>query len=82
MPTIGVRDTAFRSSFAGVAEQPGMWSWRWSLPFDRRLRFPQASFLTRTSFVVSNAVATDIRAGLHLPRGVEAIVVSRSELEQ
>jgi len=38
--------------------------------------------VTRTSFVVSNAVASDIRAELHLPRGVDLVVVSRRELEQ
>jgi hypothetical protein len=63
------------------AQHPGMWRVRWSLPFDQRLRFPQAAFLTRTSFVVSNAVSTDIQAELHLPRGVRSVVVSRSELE-
>ncbi|MCU1272339.1 MAG: hypothetical protein JWN74_3633 [Acidobacteriaceae bacterium] len=64
------------------AQQPGTWRWRWSLLFDRRLRFPQASFVTRTSFVVSNAFISDIRAELHLPRGVDSVVVSRSELKQ
>jgi hypothetical protein len=64
------------------AQQPGTWRWRWSMLFDRRVRFPQASFVTRTSFVVSNAVASDIRAELHLPRGVDSVVVSRRELEQ
>ena len=64
------------------AQQPGTWRWRWSMLFDRRVRFPQASFVTRTSFVVSNAVASDIRAELHLPRGVDLVVVSRRELEQ
>lgn len=64
------------------AQQPGTWRWRWTLLFDRRVQFPQASFVTRTSFVVSNALASDIRAELHLPRGVESVVVSRRELEQ
>lgn len=64
------------------AQQPGTWRWRWSLLFDRRVRFPQASLVTRTTFVVSNAVASDIRAELHLPRGVDSVVVSRRELEQ
>jgi hypothetical protein len=64
------------------AQQPGTWRWRWSMLFDRRARFPQASFVTRTSFVVSNAVASDIRAELHLPRGVDSVIVSRRELEQ
>ena len=65
------------------ARRPGTWRWRWSmLLFDRRVRFPQASFVTRTSFVVRNAVASDIRAELHLPRGVDSVIVSRRELEQ
>ena len=64
------------------AQQPGMRRWRWSLLFDRRLRFPQASFVTLTSFVLSNVVVSDIRAELHLPRGLHAVVVSRGELEQ
>lgn len=64
------------------AQQPGTWRWRWSLLFDRRVRFPQASLVTRISFVVSNAVASEIRAELRLPRGVDSVVVSRRELEQ
>jgi hypothetical protein len=64
------------------AQQPGTWRWRWSLLFDRRLRFPEASFVTRTSFVVGNVVASDIRAELHLPRGVDSVIVGRRELEQ
>jgi hypothetical protein len=64
------------------AQQPGTWRRRWTLLFDRRGRFPQASFVTRTSFVVSNALASDIRAELHLPRGVDSVVLSRRELEQ
>ena len=64
------------------AQEPGTWRWRWTLLFDRRVRFPQASFVTRTSFVVSNALASDIRAELHLPRGVDSVVLSRRELEQ
>ncbi|HLM83365.1 MAG TPA: hypothetical protein VK302_22385 [Terriglobales bacterium] len=64
------------------AQQPGTWRWRWTLLFDRRVRFPQASFVTRTNFVVNNALASDIRAELHLPRGVDLVVLSRRELEQ
>jgi len=63
------------------AQQPGTWRRRWGLLFDRRMRFPQTSFVTRTSFVVNNAVSSDIRAELHLPKGVGSVVVSRSELE-
>jgi hypothetical protein len=64
------------------AQRPGMWRVRWGLLFDRRLRFPAASFITRTSFVVSNAVSSHIQADLHLPEGVDSVVVSRSELER
>src|ERR1700730_218426 len=64
------------------AQQPGMWRWRWILQFDRRLRFPQTSFVTRTSFVVTNAFASNIRAALRLPNGVDSVVVSRSELQR
>jgi hypothetical protein len=62
------------------AQRPG--TWRWGLLFDQRLRFPQTSFMTRTSFVVSNALVTDIQAELHLPGGVDSVVVSRRDLEQ
>ena len=64
------------------AQQPGTWRWRWLSLLDRRLLFPQASFVTCTSFVVRNAVPSDIRAPLHLPSGVDSVVVSRSELER
>jgi hypothetical protein len=64
------------------AQQPGTWRWRWLLLFDRRLQFPQTSFVTRMSFVVRNAAPSDIRAPLHLPSGVDYVVASRSELER
>jgi len=64
------------------AQRPGTWRWRWGLLFDQRLRFPRTSFMTRTSFVLSNALDSDIRAELHLPGGVASVVVSRRELEQ
>jgi|SRR6266496_2183850 len=64
------------------AQQPGTWRWRWSLLFDRRLQFPKASLVTRTSFVICNAIASDIRPELRLPNGVESVVVNRSELER
>ena len=64
------------------AQQPATWRWRWSLLFDQRLRFQQASVVTRTSFVVSNATTSDIRAELRLPSWVDTVVLSRRELEQ
>jgi hypothetical protein len=54
---------------------------RWSLPFDEELRFPQASLLTRCSFLLTNAVPTDIRVDLYLLRGAGAVVLSKSELD-
>jgi hypothetical protein len=63
-------------------EQSGPWSARWHLLLERRLRFPQASLVTRSSFVLSNAVPTDIRPQLHLPNGVDSAVISRRELER
>lgn len=54
---------------------------RWSLLFDENLRFPQASLVTRSSFLLTNAVPTDIRVKLHLPRGAESVVLSNRELD-
>ncbi len=47
---------------------------RWNMLFDQQLRFPQASLVTRGSFVLTNAVPTDIRANLRLPKGAESVV--------
>lgn len=63
------------------AQRPRTWRARWGMLFDRQVRFPQAALTTRISFVVSNALSTDIRAELHLPRYVDTVVVGRSELE-
>ncbi len=54
---------------------------RWRLLFHEKLRFPQASLVTRSSFLLTNAVPTDIRAKLHLPKGAESAVLSNSELD-
>jgi hypothetical protein len=56
------------------SQQPGTWRARWGV-------FPQASIIIRSSFVLSNAVRTDIRAELRLPKGADSVIVSRSELE-
>jgi hypothetical protein len=53
---------------------------RWNMLFDQELRFPQASLVTRGSFLLTNAVRTDIRANLRLPKGVESVVLSNSDL--
>lgn len=53
---------------------------RWNMLFDQELRFPQASLVTRGSFLLTNAVPTDIRANLHLPKGMESVVLSDSDL--
>ena len=54
---------------------------RWRLLFDDKLRFPQASLATRSNFLLTNAVPTNIRVKLHLPSGVESVVLSNSELD-
>lgn len=54
---------------------------RWSLLFDENLRFPQASLMTRCSFLLTNAVPTDIRVDLGLLRSAGAVVLSNSELD-
>jgi len=55
-------------------------SWNWLL--DRQTLFPQASRITRSSFFLSNAITTDTPAELHLPKGVDFVVLSRGELER
>jgi hypothetical protein len=54
---------------------------QWNMLFDQKLRFPQASLITRGSFLLTNAVPIDIRLKLHLPRGAESVVMSNSELD-
>lgn len=53
---------------------------RWNMLFDQKLRFPQASLVTRGSFLLTNAVPTDIRANLRLPKGVKSAALSDSDL--
>jgi len=55
-------------------------SWNWL--FDRQALFPQSSRITRSSFFLSNAITTDTPAELHLPKGVDFVVLSRGELER
>ena len=63
--------------------QSAFWRARWlNLLLDPRTLFPRASPVTRSSFFFSNAVTTDTRAELHLPKGVDFVVLSRSELER
>jgi hypothetical protein len=62
----------------------GIWKGRrfWRLEwFDRRPSFPKASLVTRGSFLLSNVVPTEFPAGVHAPKGVDYVVVSRRELE-
>src|SRR6476619_6099357 len=54
---------------------------RLSLLFDENLRFSQASLITRYSFLLTNAVPTDIRVDLQLLRGAGIVVLSNSELD-
>ncbi len=61
--------------------RPGQARARWSLLLDENLRFPQASLITRCSFLLTNAVPTDIRVDLHVLRGAGAVVLSKSELD-
>jgi hypothetical protein len=61
----------------GSAIWRGRW-WNWLL--DRQTLFPQASRITRSSFFLSNAITTDTPAELHLPKGVDFVVLSRGEL--
>jgi hypothetical protein len=63
------------------AQQPGNWRFRWLFPFDKRFRFAGASFTTRCSFVLSNALGGDHRLALHLPSGVTLASASRRDLE-
>ena len=55
---------------------------RWCLPFDKELRFPRASLVTRASFLLKNALPTGLRLKLHLPRGVQPVVLSNSDLDR
>ncbi|HKW61342.1 MAG TPA: hypothetical protein VJN89_02250 [Candidatus Acidoferrum sp.] len=60
-----------------------IWKARWlNLLLDRKMPFPQASPVTLSSLFLSNAVTTDTAAELRLPKGVDFVVVSRSELER
>jgi len=54
---------------------------RLSLLFDENLRFSQASLITRYSFLLTNAVPTDIRVDSQLLRGAGIVVLSNSELD-
>jgi hypothetical protein len=55
-------------------------SWNWL--FDRETLFPQSSRITRSSFFLSNAITAHTPAELHLPKGVDFVVLSRGELER
>jgi len=68
-----------------LRDGPGsaIWRARWlNWLVDRQTLFPQASRVTRSSFFLSNAITTDTPAELHLPKGVDFVVVSRGELER
>jgi hypothetical protein len=43
--------------------------------------FTESSWLTRSSFILSNALPTHLEAVLRLPAGVSAVSVGRSELQ-
>jgi hypothetical protein len=68
-----------------LRDGPGstIWGGRWwNSLLDRQTLFPQASRITRSSFFLSNAIITDTPAELHLPKGVDFVVLSRGELER
>src|SRR5215472_12540840 len=68
-----------------LRDGPGsaIWRARWlNCLVDRQTLFPQASRVTRSSFFLSNAITTDTPEELHLPKGVDFVVVSRGELER
>lgn len=64
------------------AQQPGMWRMRWLYPFDKRYKFSTSSFVTRSSFTLSNALPNQFHLSLRLPAGVNTVEVDRSDLEQ
>jgi hypothetical protein len=65
---------------------PGTRAWvdqkRTILTLDKNVPFPQASLVTRGSFLVMNALHTEVRARPHLPKGVDFIFMSNSELDR
>jgi hypothetical protein len=63
------------------AQGPGMWRIRWFYPFDKRLKFSEASVLTSGSFTLSNAIPHKHHLMLSLPAGVKAVAASRDGLE-
>ena len=64
------------------AQPPGMWRTRLLYPFEKPHRFTESSFLTRGSFVVSNAIPSNLVVTLQLPDAVRAVTVTRRELKQ
>jgi len=67
--------------WAEQSEHEPTWKTRWRVLLHQRWQFPQSSLVTRGSFILSNAVPTDIRAELHLPKGVDWAVLSHSQFE-
>lgn len=85
MPDLGA-GRSFRITIMSEALVPGSGPGdetraRWSLLFDEKLRFPQASLVTRGSFLLTNGISTDIRPKLKLSKGAESFVLSNSELD-
>ncbi|MCU1311884.1 MAG: hypothetical protein JWO20_3009 [Candidatus Angelobacter sp.] len=69
----------------GKAETPGMAPGATMRPspwLDEKLRFPQASPVSRISFLLANAFPTEIRANIRLPRGAEAFFLSSGEFNR
>jgi hypothetical protein len=55
---------------------------RWRTLLNEKSRFPQASAMTRFSFLLTNFFPTKIKANLHLPNGAEVIVWEEKELKR
>jgi hypothetical protein len=60
---------------------PGEGAHRWHVWFDDRSRFPQASPMTRYSFLLTNVFPTKIKADIHLAKGAEAVLLPNSDFE-
>ncbi|MCU1285446.1 MAG: hypothetical protein JWO13_1796 [Acidobacteriales bacterium] len=58
----------------GTRPRPNLWS-------DEKSRFAEASFVTRSSFLLTNTFRTEIRADIRLPLGAKASFISTEQLE-
>lgn len=63
------------------AQLPATWRFRQFFLFDQQAHFPDASFVTRASFVINNTLPSPIHIQLHLPPSVNVVVASSRELQ-